>query len=112
MFNPIRKIFFSHQTDEIVDSAAAEPEFIREDFIIANYEELTIRELLQILQDRTYDFALDNRMTSATTEFIYLTDLPITVQLIDNCDYVFTVNRYITSSVSDAIAIIEDAVAF
>jgi len=110
MFNPIRKIFFSHQTDEL--TAAPEPEFVREDFTIANYEEKSIRDLLQILRDRTYDFALDNGLVSATTEFIYLTDLPIEVRLTEDYNVLYMVNRFVTSSVNEAVAIIEDAVAF
>lgn len=103
-------ILFSHQTEAV--ETTAEPVIIREDFTISNADQMSVRDLLQMLRDRTYEFALDNGLTSATTEFSYIDDLPLVVKLTESYDFLYTVNRFSTYSVEDAIAVIADVIRF
>ncbi len=106
----IRNFLFSHQIEAVEETA--EPVIVREDFTIADADQMPVHKLLQLLRDRTYEFALDNGLVSATTEFSYIDDLPLVVTLTESYDILYTVNRFKTYSMSDAIAIIEDTVNF
>lgn len=108
MFN----FFFSRQTAPITEDEIIEPVIVREDFTISNYDQMPVQKLLQALRDRTCDFALDNGLTTATTEFFYIDELPLMVELTENYDILYTVNRFKTFSMADAIAIIEDIIQF
>lgn len=108
MFN----FFFSHKTQAVTEAEISEPVIVREDFTISNFDQMPVRQLLQMLRDRTCDFALDNGLTTATTEFNYIDELPLTVKLTENYDILYTVNRYSTYSMDDAIAVIADVIEF
>lgn len=110
-----RNFFFSKQTaaleTEIAEAPAA-PVIVREDFTIPNCDQMPVSKLLQMLRDRTYDFALDNNLTSAYTEFTYIDDLPLVVELTESYDILYTINRFKTYSFADAVAVIEDIIQF
>lgn len=111
----IINFLFSHkiETAEAVETAEVfEPVIVREDFTIANFDQMPVSKLLQVLRDRTCDFALDNGLTTATTEFFYIDELPLAVELTENYDILYTVNRYKTYSMADAVAVIEDIIQF
>ena len=103
------KLFFHRQTETL--QGLTEPEFVSEDFVIADYEAISIGHFLELLRERTYNFAYENRLVWATTEFNY-GDLPIAVTLNEDWNVLYTVNRYTTTSPKDAIAIIQDAIQF
>lgn len=109
MYNPL-SILFHRQTADAVAVETAD-EFIREDFFIADYEEKTIVALLAELRERTYNFVYENRMPCGTTEFFY-GDLPIYVELTEEWNILYTVNRHVTAVAADAAAIIQDVIQF
>jgi hypothetical protein len=109
----IRNFFFSKQTEAVLETEApAEPVIVREDFTISNFDQMPVDRLLMTLRDRTCDFALDNGLTTATTEFNYIDELPLIVELTENYDILYTVNRFKTFSFQEAVAIIEDIIQF
>lgn len=109
----LKKFFFSHQQESAAQvDETPEPVVVRQDFYIPDYDQMPVRQLLQILRDRTYDFALDNGVPTAYTEFSYIDELPLMVELTENYDILYTVNRFKTYSVDDAIAVITDAITF
>lgn len=105
----IRNFLFSHQTETIEQPESV---IVREDFIISNCDQMTIDQLLTALRDRTYEFALNNSLVSATTEFSYIDELPIIVKLTEDYDFMYTVNGFKTYSFTDAVAVITDAIQF
>lgn len=110
MITNLRNFLFSHQLETV--EATAEPVIVREDFTISNADMMPVRDLLQMLRDRTYEFALDNGLTTAITEFSYIDDLPLIVKLTESYDFLYTVNRFTTYNVDDAISVIQDVIQF
>lgn len=88
MFNPIRKLFVSHQ--KAVEETASIP-VVREDFTLYDVDKMTVRQILDVLRRDTIEFAEDNRLAWAATDFI-IHNVPVRVKLTEAYDIVYVVD--------------------
>lgn len=105
------KLFTRTNTQPAVDQTATEPEMVRQDFIISDYADMPLRELFSVLRTRTVDFAEDNRLTWAATDFNY-GDVVIRVKLTENYDVVYSVNGLHAIDLKQAISMVKEQVVF
>lgn len=107
----IRKFFFSHQSAPAAEPVDEQPAdvIVREDFTIENAANMTLRDLLNTLRQRTIRFSHINDLTWAATDFD-LRGASIRVKLTENQDIVYFVNGELMLDLQSAIRTLKDAV--
>lgn len=101
----------TNPTTATIDQPAAEPQEVRQDFTISDYADMPLRELFATLRQRTVDFAEDERLAWAATDFNY-GGVVLRVKLTEDWDVVYSVNGLHAFDLKDAIRMAREQVAF
>lgn len=109
------KFSFSHLTQKFtsrieiaqaIDTTPVEPVIVRKDFFIADLDNKTIHDIFNLLRDHTIDFALDNGLTWAATDF-NLDGVPVRVKLTESYDVAYVVDGLNTFNIFEAIDMVK-----
>lgn len=85
----IRNFFFSHQAEAVQETV--QPIIVREDFIIDNSDDMTIRTILHTLRERTITFVENNNLNWGATDF-EVRGIPTRVKLTENYDVIYIID--------------------
>lgn len=100
------KLNFFHQIAAVEETPAPAAKIIvREDFTI-NVDGLTVTQLLQTLRADTIDFAEDNRLTWAASDFVIM-GVPLRVKLTQNWDIIYVFDGETFFNIKDTAAFIQ-----
>lgn len=100
------KLNFFHQIAAAEETAAPAEIIVREDFTLFNVDQMTVVQLLQTLRADTIDFAEDNRLTWAASDFV-VRNVPVRVKLTENWDVIYVFDGETIFNTKDAAAFIE-----
>jgi hypothetical protein len=100
------KLNFFHQIAAAEETAAPAEIIVREDFTLFNVDQMTVIQLLQTLRADTIDFAEDNRLTWAASDFV-IKGVPLRVKLTENHDVIYIFDGETIFTSKDAAAFIQ-----
>ncbi len=111
MFNPSKLFFFRKTAPAPQAAPVAAPVEIREDFFIENVDNMTLREVLNALRERTVRFTTTNDLLWGVTDF-NLREVQVRVKLTEAQDVAYVINGINTFDLQEAIRMIKNQQVF